>query len=354
MSISVACSKCAAKLNAPDTAAGKKVKCPKCQTVLTVPEPLAPEFEVVDEAEPQPVKQPTAKPRAVVKAEAEADDEEGRPRKKPGKAAREADEDENNDRPKKKKRRKQGDDEGGVSMTRNIVMGVLLLILLGVAAYVFYDRYKKKDDTSSNSSDDAKPVNPRLQSGTPPPDLKIQAAGTGGGGPAPKLPDPKKQPVGTPGQPTTLTSPAGFKVTFPGPYVNETPPPRVRDQIGLPVTIYRTEGITNHQSFVAGHVDLPANATADEKKSAYDRVVKSLTEESPKGLKLSRREVTVGGQKWEEITVTELKKGNREGGGVIRLLQTDARVYILLTGHDREAPPADVVQKFFDSFELTN
>jgi uncharacterized membrane protein (DUF2068 family) len=37
MSISVTCPACQAKLKAPDTAAGKKTKCPKCQTVVHVP-----------------------------------------------------------------------------------------------------------------------------------------------------------------------------------------------------------------------------------------------------------------------------------------------------------------------------
>ena len=77
MSIAVVCSHCSAKLNAPDSAAGKKVKCPKCQSVITVPEALAPEFEVVED-EPQAPK----KPKAVVKAAVELDDDDEPPRKK--------------------------------------------------------------------------------------------------------------------------------------------------------------------------------------------------------------------------------------------------------------------------------
>ncbi len=37
MSIQVLCTGCQAKLKAPDTAAGKKTRCPKCQTVVSVP-----------------------------------------------------------------------------------------------------------------------------------------------------------------------------------------------------------------------------------------------------------------------------------------------------------------------------
>ena len=51
MSIGIACPGCSAKLNAPDSAAGKKIKCPKCQTVCAVPAPAAPAFEVVEDPE---------------------------------------------------------------------------------------------------------------------------------------------------------------------------------------------------------------------------------------------------------------------------------------------------------------
>src|SRR3954468_11320823 len=37
MPLQVVCSACNAKLRAPDTAAGKKTKCPKCQAVISVP-----------------------------------------------------------------------------------------------------------------------------------------------------------------------------------------------------------------------------------------------------------------------------------------------------------------------------
>ena len=51
MSISVVCSGCNAKLNAPDGAAGKKVKCPKCQNPIAIPAAKAaePDFDVVED-----------------------------------------------------------------------------------------------------------------------------------------------------------------------------------------------------------------------------------------------------------------------------------------------------------------
>ena len=137
MSIAVVCSNCSARLNAPDGAAGKKVKCPKCQTAIVVPEAVSSPFEVVEEELP-PTKLPAAKPKKV-QAVVEEEDEE--------------------DRPRKKKRRKGRDEEGGVSTTRNIVMGVVLIILVAVAAYIFYQRSKEKEG-------DAK-ASPKATPGTP-------------------------------------------------------------------------------------------------------------------------------------------------------------------------------------------
>jgi hypothetical protein len=48
MPISVFCPKCGKKLKAPDTAAGKKAKCPQCQTVLTLPAAGTVQDEVLD------------------------------------------------------------------------------------------------------------------------------------------------------------------------------------------------------------------------------------------------------------------------------------------------------------------
>ena len=45
MPIPVVCGSCAAKLVAPDAAAGKKVKCRKCQAVIAVPTPAVAEEE---------------------------------------------------------------------------------------------------------------------------------------------------------------------------------------------------------------------------------------------------------------------------------------------------------------------
>jgi len=347
MPIPVVCPKCSARLNAPDAAAGKKVKCPKCQGVIAVPEPLpAPAFEVVDDPEP-----PKKKPLPKVKADVVVDEDDERPRKKPVRAAQ-LDDDDEDDRPRKKRKKQAADNS---AMIRNIVGLVVLIPLLGVAGYVFYDRYKDKKDEDKPSGDSASAKSG--ETGGPNKMLPLPGGGPvpAGAGPAgnpPVVPGGRKQPqpIGTPGQPSTLTAPSGFKVTFPGPYVADDPPPRIKDAVGLPIRLYVSADMTVRRQCFAASVELPAGATAAEKKQAYDKVVKTLVEEEGEKVEvLSRQTVTVGGRDWEEITARERGKSV----GIARLLQTDSHIYLLLVADDAGTPPADFVKKFFDSFELT-
>ncbi len=167
MPIPVACSGCSAKLNAPDSAAGKRVKCPKCQAVIVIPTAPAAAFEVIDDDEPVVV--PPAKP-ARAKAVVDDDDDDKPKKKKLAKAARD-DDDDDDDKPKKKKKKAAG--SGGTSMTRNLVMGGVLLVLLGVAAFIFAD--KRDPDTAQNPPptpvappDDPNLVNPPVVVPNPP------------------------------------------------------------------------------------------------------------------------------------------------------------------------------------------
>jgi phage FluMu protein Com len=58
MSIRIVCAKCEARLNAPETSASKKIKCPKCGTPIEVPQPDGDEFEVVQAPAEKPSRQP--------------------------------------------------------------------------------------------------------------------------------------------------------------------------------------------------------------------------------------------------------------------------------------------------------
>jgi hypothetical protein len=148
---------CGKALRVADEHAGRRVKCPACNAVGTVPAP-EPEFEVVEDEQlaptPAPAKgRPVAKPAAsrdddddddgrgygVAKAD---DDEDDKPRakKKPdfrkGSGRTDDDDDEDEDRPKKKKRKKRPPEkqESGRSFEGNVInggvgIGVLVMII---------------------------------------------------------------------------------------------------------------------------------------------------------------------------------------------------------------------------------
>jgi hypothetical protein len=170
MPIAVTCPGCSVNMKAPDAAAGKKVKCPKCQALITVPGSA--QFEVVDESPPA-AKRPSfgggskpaievaaaeveeeekPKPKAKRLAAEDDDDEDDKPRKK----TRDQDDDED-ERPTKKKNRKrdEDDEEGGSRLVRNIIGVVLLVIMVGLAGFVFYDKFVKKDEDKPLASNDS-------------------------------------------------------------------------------------------------------------------------------------------------------------------------------------------------------
>lgn len=342
MSIAVVCPSCSAKLNAPDAAAGKRVKCPKCQNTMLVAEilPEAEPFEVVED-EPPPAKAPT-RVKADVSDDDDDDDRDQKPRKKLAKAQR--NEDEDDDRPRKKSA------AGNANLIRNIIGVAVLIPLLGVAGYIFYDRFKgdKEEKTTKAPSD---PTPPTPQPIIPLPGEQGGPIPAGGPPVMPPAPPGKGQPIGTPGQPTTLTSPSGFKVTFPGRYVIDQPRQSIRDEIGYPIRMYVGEPTGQTlQLFAAAVVELPADATADEKKKAYDSVIRTLLEQDGNKVEIvSRQNVMAGGRTWEEIKVRERKKMI----GTTRLLQTDTGIFLLLVLDDGAAERTDAAKKFFDSFELT-
>jgi phage FluMu protein Com len=89
MPISVSCTNCSATLRTPDTAAGKKIKCPKCQTILSVPVAAASELKAAPIAAPGSRPQRQAEDRALPSpGESDgghSDDDGEEPRKRRGK-----------------------------------------------------------------------------------------------------------------------------------------------------------------------------------------------------------------------------------------------------------------------------
>ncbi|HSQ58202.1 MAG TPA: hypothetical protein VLM40_20930, partial [Gemmata sp.] len=156
MPILVVCPRCGAKLNAPDSGAGKHVRCPKegCGTIVPIPG-LLPAEEVVEA-----VAVAAPPPRVVrVAAEIEEDDVEviedepakPRPRRKP----RYADDDDYDfDHPRRTRRK--------TRIHPAIIVGVLVgsvLTLVG-GGYAIY-RVLSEKSTSSTASTSGGPNEPR-------------------------------------------------------------------------------------------------------------------------------------------------------------------------------------------------
>ena len=105
----IQCPACSARMNAPDTAIGKRIKCPKCAEAFVVEEPDADEgFEVIEEAV-------RAKPKS--RAVAVVDDDE--------------DDDEEDERPKKKARKGKKKPAASQPIGLWIGAGVVALLLIG-------------------------------------------------------------------------------------------------------------------------------------------------------------------------------------------------------------------------------
>jgi hypothetical protein len=127
--ISVACTSCSAKLNAPDQAAGKRVKCPKCQSVIAVPAPVD-DFEVLDD-EPEPKK-------PVRKVVDEEDDD--RPARK--RSRRDDDDEDDDDRPRSRKKKGKKAAKSSALPLLLIIAGTLAAAAVGwtVIAFVLNNR----------------------------------------------------------------------------------------------------------------------------------------------------------------------------------------------------------------------
>ena len=169
MPISVVCGSCNSKLVAPDAAAGKKVKCKNCQSVIEVPEPEESDFEFVDSAPAKPMAakpvvvaaaapvKPKSKPTIVIDEETDEFDFTASPKKSKSKAAIEdgddetpqpkrkskpavvedEDEDEEYDVPKRRQKSKKA--KANSNPLKFVVIGVVALLAVGfLGAMVWY------------------------------------------------------------------------------------------------------------------------------------------------------------------------------------------------------------------------
>jgi hypothetical protein len=356
MPIPVQCTGCKVQLNAPDTAVGKKVKCPKCQTVVAVPgaapapKPAPPPpsppplpapapFTLEDEPAPPPARKsgtapkPAAKPAAPPPEPLGLDDDEPveeKPAKKSGTAPKPAPRKRHDDADdegggKKPVRKKRGAAKAGGGPPVALVLSIAGLIGLAIVGFVAYAAY------SASSKEDAK----------------------GGGGKA-AVPSGWKQVTANKG---------GFKAYFPadgkeddaGP--PELPPADKKKKKAEP------------PPYTAGVVMV---ALPDESKAATamgfkfrpnvseaerEKVVREFTDTFTKdpvgiGLKvLGQRDVTWLGQKAKETLV----EGPATAGTiqfVIRQVTVGSNVYVAMIGAKGGRPTPEDENGFFDNFEV--
>ena len=195
MPIAVVCPGCNSRLNAPEAAAGKTVKCPKCKAPLVIPEPDAdPGFETVDDPVPSPKKPAAASAKApAVKTDVmlddDDDDEEEKPRaKKKSREVEDEDEDEDDDRPKKKGKGKgKKKSKGSPVLLIGAIAGGILLLVGAFCIYWFAIREDKPKETANNTTPNVPPGGP--QPGGPGPGGFVPP---GGGGPSPPPSGPVK------------------------------------------------------------------------------------------------------------------------------------------------------------------
>ncbi len=131
MPIVITCESCNSKLKAPDNAAGKKIRCPKCQGVIAVPAAssvqTAPPAPAASLGAPPPV--PSAPPVPMNEQPFENLDDQDY-----------ADGRDLEERPRKKKKKARPPEEG----PNKVVVGILGILLGGYGVHKFLLGYKKE------------------------------------------------------------------------------------------------------------------------------------------------------------------------------------------------------------------
>jgi hypothetical protein len=337
MSILVVCPGCSAKLNAPESAAGKKVKCPKCQAAVPVPALLA-EFEVV-EPEPEPLPEPERPARTASQPAPKADEDEDRPRRR--KRADDEDEDEDD---RSRKQRKKVPKAGGVPPV--LLFGGIATALLAVGFAVYWFGFR---DGSGHGT--ASPNGP----GGPP--------GPGGVQPGPQSGPPE-------GWKQFASERDGFKAYFPADPKTGATIKSSRPVGGGGQPHYRAYEYRSHDSWAdlactVRVFEFPAKSTPQQQQTFADQVCAPSLGETGETV-TGQGAATLGGVEGKEaVGETTLRatatspKTTSDGRpmpskivSVNRWIVTNNKCYHLkVQGHNTRPKDADA---FFDNFTLAN
>lgn len=151
MSFSTVCSNCDARLTAPDTVEGKRVKCKKCGEAFLAKR--AAEDDDEDERPAKPIKSTVKMPAVKAKSKPARDDEDS-PRKSTKAARRPADDDEDDDEEPKPKAKKKGKGkskkQAGSPVLLYVLIGVGALLVLGGGSVGAYYGFIKEDSKADS------------------------------------------------------------------------------------------------------------------------------------------------------------------------------------------------------------
>jgi hypothetical protein len=314
MPITIICPNCDARLSAPETVLGKKVKCKKCDEPFVAGQ-AAPE-DAVDE-------RPAKRGKAAARSRAN-DDEDAPPRKATKARGPVDDEDQAADepRPKAKTKGKKKKKQGSPALLF-VLFGVGALVLIGGGLGIYFGFIKEDKLTQST-------------------------AGTDGskGPPAP--------PKGPPGGPVAVgawvehvDAEGKFRISFPG-------RPSTQNQTvnagGVQQTLRVTQLQAGVEVFVANAVAIPAGENADPER-LLDAAEQQAGAQMQGATVASKQPVTHAGVSGRELVIS-IQSPAGVLTGVVRLFVTNGRIYTFgVVGPAVQSGSPNVV-KYFESLKL--
>jgi LSD1 subclass zinc finger protein len=354
MPIPVQCSGCQTRLNAPDSAAGKHVRCSKCQALVPVPEVLDP-LPVDDEPPPAPVAKsgvvakPAAKPAAPPPEPLPLDDDEPSDEppakfKKPApkKKRREEDDGDGGGRGKSFRERRAAAIGGPPPAIMLAVAAVVGLAIVGGVAYTGYALFLSEGAMTAGGGGDGK-------------------GGGGRGGAKAAVP------AGWREYPSQR---GGFKIYVPPGEAMEMDAPTIDDL--FPAEVGKKKGKGPPKSLIAGgrmvsattqsmDVGLMAigvrfnGGSPADRETVLETLVRGIFEQggSVKAQVKSRKDVTWLGQKGKEILLHIPASAISEPTDMlVRTVIVGSTGYVGAFGGKSRDAHADWENGFFDNFEV--
>lgn len=315
MSFTTVCPNCDARLTAPDTVRGKKVKCKKCDEPF-VARPAAGGGDHEDDSPARPAKAAAAKARP-----RPARDEDDAPRR-PAKSRRPADDDEDDEpRPKTKKKGKKKPQGSPVPLIVMIVVGLVVLAGAGVGIYFAFFYEEKVPDSAVAKGD-----------GPPPP-----PPGPGGlsGGPGATAPWVEQH-----------DAEGRYRVKFPSaPQTQNVTQQTPAGPVSLKV--YLAGGQT--EAFVCTHQQLPADRGGATDDQILDQAIEVTKQQAQGATAGPVRPITYQSLPGRELTLTFPGK---KGAMVVRVILAGDRVIAISAVGDTASPDAPRVKQFFESLKI--